>query len=259
MTENKHSGQEKTEVDLSRFKAAILDMDGVVTSSRQAHAAAWKRMFDEYLRKHAREHGGEFKPFDDGVDYNRYVDGKPRYDGARSFLESRGISLPYGSPDDQPGKETVCGLGNLKNRYFQEYLEKNGMEPFHSTVDFVHKMQDRKMSVAVISSSRNAKKVLEAAGVRDLFQAIVDGEYMSERNLEGKPEPDIFLEAAKNLNVSPDRAIVIEDAISGVKAGKAGGFGLVIGIDRSGNNPELKDHGADIVVSDLSELKVKEK
>jgi trehalose 6-phosphate phosphatase len=243
----------KTTVNLDDYRAAVLDMDGVITRSARAHAAAWKRMFDEYLRLRAAREGSELEPFSDR-DYYLYVDGKPRYDGARSFLESRGIRLPFGKPDDPPGRETVCGLGNLKNRYFLEHIKEHGVESFESTKAFVGDLKAAGKRVAVISSSRNAKEVLEAAGVIDLFHVIVDGVEAARAHLRGKPEPDIFLEAAKRLEVTPKETIVVEDALSGVEAGKAGGFGLVIGIDRSGKNTELGTHGADLVVRDLSEV-----
>ncbi len=243
----------KVRIDLGKYEAAILDMDGVITTSARAHFASWKRMFDDYLRQRAGSQNEKFTPFTE-EDYYRYVDGKPRYEGARSFLESRRISLPYGNPDDTPVEETVCGLGNQKNRYFLEYLKKNGVESYQSTRRFIKDLRCRNKSVAVISSSRNAKAVLEAAGVTGLFRVVVDGVDAGEHHLRGKPEPDIFLEAAKRLRVNPEHAIVIEDALSGVEAGKAGGFGLVIGINRSGHNTELKGHGADIVVRDLSEV-----
>jgi trehalose 6-phosphate phosphatase len=244
----------RVRIDLGKYDAAILDMDGVITRSAGTHLASWKQMFDEFLRERADRQGEKSVPFTD-EDYYRYVDGKPRYDGAQSFLNSRGISLPYGSPDDPPGKETVCGLGNRKNQYFLEYLKKNGVESYQSTKDFIRDLKAGNKRVAVISSSRNAKEVLEAAGVNDLFHVVVDGVVSAELHLKGKPAPDIFLEAAKRLGVSPGRSIVIEDALSGVEAGKAGDFALVIGIDRSGQNTALKDHGADIVVRDLSEVK----
>ena len=245
---------EKVKVELGKYDAAILDMDGVITQSARAHMASWKRMFDEYLHERAEHLGEKFVPFTE-KDYYEYVDGKPRYEGAQSFLESREISLEYGSPDDSPAKETVCGLGNRKNRYFLEHLKKNGVESYPSTIDLVKEFKTSNKHVAVISSSRNAKAVLEAAGISDLFHVVVDGVDSAEHQLKGKPEPDIFLEAAKRLRVSPNKAIVIEDAISGVEAGRAGGFGLVIGINRSGQNTELKSRGADIVVADLSELR----
>jgi trehalose 6-phosphate phosphatase len=247
--------QQGIKIDLKKFDAVIFDMDGVITQSARVHAESWKRMFDEYLQQRAKLQGKKFVPFDREKDYYQYIDGKPRYDGTRSFLESRGVSLPYGSPEDSPDKETICGLGNRKNQYFLKYLKEHGTESYPSTMDFIRKMQARNKRVAVISSSRNAKEVLEAAGVLTLFHVIVDGIDSAKQNLKGKPKPDIFLEAAKRLDVNPKRTIVIEDAISGVKAGKAGGFGLVIGIDRSGQNPELKSSGADVVVSDLSEIR----
>jgi trehalose 6-phosphate phosphatase len=248
---------EKVRVELGKYDAAILDMDGVITKSARAHMASWKRMFDDYLRERAKGGGKkseEFSPFTE-KDYYRYVDGKPRYEGAQSFLMSREISLAYGSPDDRPGKETVCGLGNRKNQYFLEYLKVNGVESYQSTKDFIKELKAKNKRIAVISSSRNAKAVLKAASVSDLFHVVVDGVDAARHQLKGKPAPDIFLEAAKRLKVSPNKAIVIEDAISGVEAGRAGGFGLVIGINRSGQNTELKDHGADIVVADLSALR----
>jgi trehalose 6-phosphate phosphatase len=241
-------------IDLDKYEAAILDMDGVITRSARAHMAAWKRMFDDYLRKWSERKGQKFSPFTE-EDYYQYVDGKPRYEGAQSFLASRGISLEYGSPEDPPEKESICGLGNRKNQYFREYLKNNGVESYQSTIDFINNLKSTKKRVAVISSSRNAKAVLEAARVSNLFHVVVDGVISAELHLKGKPEPDIFLEAAKRLGVNPRQAIVIEDAISGVEAGRAGGFGLVIGINRSGENTGLKDHGADMVISDLSELR----
>lgn len=246
--------QKNPRIELGKYDAAILDMDGVITRSAQAHMASWERMFDKYLREKAGDRQSKFTPFTE-KDYYMYVDGKPRYEGAQSFLESRGISIPLGNPNDLPGKETVCGLGNLKNRYFLEYLKENGAESYQSTIEFVNELKAKDRRVAVISSSRNAKAVLKAAGVSDLFHVVVDGVDAARRHLKGKPEPDIFLEAAKQLKVSPDKAIIVEDAISGVEAGRAGGFGLVIGINRSGQNTELKSRGADIVVADLSEIR----
>jgi trehalose 6-phosphate phosphatase len=247
------SEQAHAQIDLDKYEAAIFDMDGVVTETARAHNASWKRMFDAYLKDRTRREGETYKPFEDD-DYYRYVDGNPRYEGAASFLESRGIDLPYGSPDDAPDKETVCGLGNRKNKYFHKYLKENGADFYESTVEFIGKLKSRNISTAVISSSRNAKAVLSAAGVQDIFQATIDGVYAAEHDLKGKPEPDIFLEAAGKLNVRPEKTMVIEDAVSGVEAGKRGDFGLVIGIDRSGNNPEIRNHSADIVLSDLSEI-----
>ncbi len=249
------SGKRDLVIDFDRYEAAIFDLDGVVTDSAKAHAESWKRMFDEYLKERSEREEEKFIPFDARSDYLKYVDGKPRYQGAGSFLESRGISLPFGDPEDPPGKETVCGLGNLENRYFLELINIRGVESYQTTVDFVQKIQKEGIRAAVISSSRNAAEVLEAAGVTGLFQVMIDGGYAAEHGLKGKPEPDIFLEAAGKLKADPERAIVIEDAISGVKAGKAGGFTLVIGVDRSGKNRNLERYGADISVSDLSQIR----
>ncbi len=231
-------------------------MDGVITRSAKVHAAAWKEMFDEYLQKRASRQQTDFESFDIKSDYERYVDGKPRYKGVKSFLQSRNISLPYGSPDDPPDKETVCGLGNRKNEYFLKRLEKDGVDVYPSSEEFVKKIKTQNKRVALISSSRNAKAVLDAAGVLDLFPVIVDGVEMAKANLDGKPDPEIFLEAAKRSGVKARDAVVIEDAIAGVKAGKQGGFAMVIGIQRKGEKKALKEAGADIVVRDLSEIQL---
>ncbi len=246
--------REAYEKAFESIDAVIFDMDGVITSSAQAHAAAWKKTFDEYLRKRSLASREEYEPFDIGRDYLRHVDGKPRYEGAASFLESRGISLPFGSPDDPPGKESVCGLGNRKNRHFLEHLKKYGAQPYQSTIDFVQRMKANGILVAVISASRNARAVMEAAGVTGLFDAAVDGVDSSRLGLKGKPAPDIFLEAVARLKVNPERAAVVEDALAGVEAGKAGNFALVIGIDRGDQGDEMRKLGADIVVKDLADL-----
>lgn len=247
---------EKPVLDLDNIDAVIFDMDGVVTRSAGAHAAAWKRMFDDYLKEHARKHGEKFIPFDITNDYSLYVDGKPRYEGAQSFLKSRNIDIPFGSPDDAPEKETVCGLGNRKNAYFQQYLKENGADAYKSTVDFIKELKSRGKPVAVISSSKNAMEVLDAAGVKDLFDAIVEGRASVSLGLKGKPEPDIFLQAARELNVFPQRSAMVEDALAGVQAGVAGDFAIVIGVDRANNTEEMRKLGADIIVKDISELKV---
>ncbi len=241
------------DLDPYKYKAVIFDMDGVITRSAHAHFMAWKKMFDSYLKSRAQSLGTEFTPFTQ-KDYNEYVDGKPRYDGARSFLESRGIHLPMGSPQDPPEAETISGLGNRKNRFFLEHIEQNGVESYPSSVSFIKSIKALGKRVAVITSSRNGRQVLEAAGVSKYFDATVTGVEAAKLKLNGKPAPDIFLEAAKELGVSPPDAVVIEDALSGVEAGRAGGFGLVIGVNRSNQRRELKEHGANIVVSDLSEL-----
>lgn len=242
-------------LQLDKVDAVIFDMDGVVTDTARVHAAAWKHLFDEFLREHAGQSGRQFQAFDAGADYLRYVDGKPRYDGVQSFLKSRGISLPYGDPDDPPGKETVCGLGNRKNQYFLASLEQQGAKPYQSSVDFIKMLKVRGIRTAIISASRNSVEVLEAAGIRDLFDAKVDGVDADELGLKGKPDPAIFLEAARRLGVKPGRAVVIEDALAGVEAGRRGGFALVVGVDRVGHADDLREQGADVVVQDLSALR----
>lgn len=241
-------------ISKSDYDAVIFDLDGVVTRTAEVHSSAWKRLFDEYLEKRAG--GGNWKPFDDR-DYRRYVDGKPRYDGVRSFLESRGINLRYGDPEDGPEKETVCGLGNRKNRYFNDLLEQNGVEVYEPAVHLIRELRSSGFKTAVVSSSKNCAAVLEAAGIPDLFDDRVDGVYVQEAGLQGKPSPDIFLAAADRLDVEPERAVVLEDAVSGVKAGRAGGFGLVVGVDRTGHGDDLRENGADVVLTDLSAVTVK--
>jgi alpha,alpha-trehalase len=236
----------------SDYDAVILDMDGVVTKTAKVHAAAWKALFDAY-RKKSR---GEWKPFDPDVDYRRYVDGKPRYEGVKSFLESRNISLPYGSPEDDPDKETVCGLGNRKNELFHDRLKKQGVEVYEPGIRFVKKLNEANFRTAVVSSSKNCAAVLEAAGISDLFHARVDGVESEKLGLKGKPDPDIFVEAAQRLGTEPRRSVVVEDAIAGVQAGKNGNFGCVIGVDRTGHADDLKKSGADVVVADLSEVNI---
>ena len=244
----------ESNVTLSRsdYDAVIFDLDGVITKTAKVHSRVWKRLFDEYLEKNAK---GDWKPFDD-EDYRRYVDGKPRYEGVKSFLESRGIHLPYGSPEDKPEKETVSGLGNRKNRYFNEVIERDGVDVYQPAVHLLRQLRSAGFKTAVVSSSKNCAAVLKAAGISDLFDRKVDGVDAQEMELEGKPSPDIFLVAAENLKVKPERAVVLEDAISGVKAGRKGGFGLVIGVDRTGHGEDLKKEGADVVLTDLSAIKV---
>jgi len=248
--------QQRVEVNLSDIDAFIFDMDGVVTDTASIHAAAWKRLFDEFLKKAAECSGTEFQPFDVNSDYLLYVDGKPRYDGVKSLLESRGIALPYGSPEDDISKETVCGLGNKKNRYFHEYIQTHKVEPYESTVMLIKTLKSLGIYTAIISASRNADEVLSSAGVKPLFDIKVDGIDSDNLKLKGKPNPDIFLEAARQLGVKPERAAVVEDALAGVEAGRRGKFKLVIGVDRTGQMENLKKYGADIVVKDLSQLNV---
>jgi trehalose-phosphatase len=231
-------------------------MDGVITDTASVHAAAWKRLFDDFLRGRSEQEGEPFVPFDADADYRRYVDGRARYDGVREFLASRSISLPEGDPSDSPDHETVCGLGNRKNEYFLTHLREQGAEPFPSTVALIRDLLAAGVGTAAVSASRNMHEVLDAAGVRELFAVGVDGRTSEELGLPGKPDPAMFVEAAQRLGVEPARAAVVEDALAGVEAGRRGGFGLVIGVDRAGRPEALADAGADVVVSDLGELEV---
>jgi beta-phosphoglucomutase family hydrolase len=232
------------------FDAVLFDLDGVLTSTAAIHASAWKRMFDRFLRERAP---GQ-PPFDIDSDYKRYVDGKPRYEGVRSFLESRGIHLPFGDATDEPGDTTICALGNRKQIMVQEAIDNGEVESFEGSIAWVKQLRDEGFKTAVVSSSRNCQAVLRAAKIEDLFDTRVDGLTLAELNLPGKPAPDGFLLAAKRLIVAPARAVVVEDALSGVEAGRAGNFGLVLGVDREGHADALRKHGADAIVTDLSEL-----
>jgi beta-phosphoglucomutase family hydrolase len=237
-----------------RYDAVLLDLDGVITDTASIHAACWKQMFDEYLQKRAIERGEAFRPFDIAADYRLYVDGKPRYDGVRDFLTSRGIRLPEGSPDDPAQAETVHGLGNRKNDLVNKIIEEEGVVPYEGSVKFLHQLRNQRFKVAVVTSSQNCTAVLKAAKLDHFFDVQVDGNTIHAQHLAGKPAPDTFLMAARLLGVEPKRAIVIEDALSGVEAGSAGDFGLVIGVARKGNAEELRRHGAHLVVNDLGEL-----
>jgi beta-phosphoglucomutase family hydrolase len=234
--------------------ACLFDLDGVLTQTAKVHAAAWKEMFDGYLRERAERTGEPFVPFDAGADYDEYVDGKPRYDGVRSFLESRGIGLPPGTPDDAPTEETVDGLGNRKNELVLELIRRDGVQAYEGSVRYVRAARNAGLRRAVVSSSTNCRDVLEAAGLIDLFDAVVDGVVAARDGLKGKPAPDTFLAGARALGVEPRQAAVFEDAVAGVEAGRAGGFGYVVGVDRVGHADALRAHGADVVVRDLAEL-----
>jgi beta-phosphoglucomutase family hydrolase len=236
------------------IKAVIFDMDGVVTDTASVHAAAWKRLFDEYLETRASQTNDSFAPFDPDGDYRRYIDGKARYDGVRDFLAARGISLPEGEPSDSPEAETVSGLGNRKNGYFLEHVRRHGADAYESTVSLVKRLRSAGVRTAIISASLNMSQVLEAAGVADLFGVRVDGVIADELGLPGKPDPAVFLEAARRLGVEPSQAAVVEDALAGVEAARRGSFALVIGVDRSGHPDALRTAGADLVVNDLGEL-----
>jgi beta-phosphoglucomutase family hydrolase len=237
-----------------RFDAVLFDLDGVLTATAKVHAACWRKMFDEYLRMRANKTGETFRPFDIEKDYLAYVDGKLRYDGVRDFLKSRAIELPEGSPDDPPSAETVCGLGNRKNDMVNDVIQTEGVEPYHGSLALVRQLRGKGMKTAVVSSSHNCLAVLQAAKMADLFDARVDGEVADRLQLRGKPAPDTFLAASKQLGAPPQRAVVVEDALAGVQAGRAGRFGLVVGVARKGDVDALKDNGADVVVADLSEF-----
>jgi beta-phosphoglucomutase family hydrolase len=244
----------KRAIDRDRYDAVLFDLDGVITDTASLHAACWKRMFDEYLKSRAAKRGEAFRPFDTAADYRLYVDGKPRLDGVRDFLKSRGIGLPEGHPDDPPQAETVAGLGNRKNELLRRIVEEEGVRAYEGSVALIEKLRREGFKIAVVTSSQNCAAVLKAARLDASFDARVDGATIRARHLAGKPAPDTFLTAARQLGVEPKRAVVIEDAISGVKAGSAGGFGLVIGVARKGNADELRRNGADIAVRDLGEL-----
>jgi len=235
-------------------KACLFDMDGVVTQTAVVHAAAWKEMFDEFLRARAKSTGTEFVPFDAHAEYDAYVDGKPRLDGTRSFLESRGIELPEGKPDDPPGTPTIYGLSNRKNDLVLAKLAQGGVQVYEGTVTYIRSVREKGIATAIVSSSANTKQILDSAGLADLFDVRVDGLIATERGLRGKPAPDTFLAAATELHLTASQAAVFEDALAGVEAGRAGHFALVVGVDRVGQADGLSKHGADIVVKDLSEL-----
>jgi beta-phosphoglucomutase family hydrolase len=234
--------------------ACLFDLDGVLTQTAKVHDAAWKQMFDAYLRERAARDGEPFVAFDPVGDYDEYVDGKPRYEGVRAFLASRGIELPEGSPDDPPGAETIGGLGNRKNEIVLSLIRTHGVEPYDGSVRYVRAARDAGLLRAVVSSSANARDVLAAAGIDDLFDARIDGIVAERDRLKGKPAPDTFLAGARAVGVTPSQAAVFEDALAGVEAGRAGKFRFVVGVDRVGQSEALRAHGADVVVRDLAEL-----
>lgn len=227
-------------------------MDGVVTKTAVVHSAAWKRMFDEFLLKRWREYGEPFTEFDHARDYLTYVDGRPRYQGVATFLKSRGVDLPFGAATDAPGADTVCGLGNRKNQLFNTIVEHDGVALYDTTVALICALHAQRVRVGLATSSRNAGVILGKTGTAALFETVVDGLVSERLGLRGKPEPDIFATASRNLGVANDRAIVIEDAVTGVQAGVRGGFALVVGLAREHNAAELLEQGADIVVPDLA-------
>jgi alpha,alpha-trehalase len=286
-----------TRVTIARgdYDAVIFDLDGVVTQTAAVHAAAWKRLFDGYLRERAARAAAaaaagttldagaaaatgsgaptspppspagptaaargedQLRPFDAAADYARYVDGKPRYDGVRDFLASRGIDLPWGDPSDAPEKETVCGLGNRKNAFFNAEVREHGVKTFPSTIEVIRHLHEAGIRTGLMSSSKNTAMVLEVTGTTDLFEVRVDGVVAAQVGLPGKPDPAMYLEAARRMGVDAARSVVVEDALSGVEAGRRGGFGLVIGVDRLGQAEALRAAGADVVVDDLAEVTV---
>jgi beta-phosphoglucomutase family hydrolase len=236
--------------------ACLFDMDGVVTQTALVHAAAWKDMFDKFLRQRAEQSGDKFVPFDSSKDYGDYVDGKPRLDGTRSFLESRDIHLPEGSPDDKPGTATIYGLSNEKNDLVIEKIKTDGVKVYDDTIKYIKAVRAGGLHTAIVSSSANTVDVLKSAGISDLFDTRVDAQVAKKENLKGKPAPDTFLAAAKNLDVAPGHAAVFEDALAGVEAGHAGHFALTVGVDRvgDGHGDALRQHGADVVVTDVASL-----
>jgi beta-phosphoglucomutase family hydrolase len=235
-------------------RGCLFDLDGVLTQTAKVHDAAWKEAFDAYLRERAQRTGEAFVPFDPVKDYDEYVDGKPRADGVRSFLQSRGITLPEGQDNDPASAETVHGLGNRKNEILLRRIRQDGVEAYPGSVAFVRAVKAAGMPRAVVSSSANCRDVLIAAGIEDLFDARIDGLVAERDHLRGKPAPDTFLAGARALGLKPTAGAVFEDALAGVAAGRAGGFGFVVGVDRVGQAEGLREHGADVVVTDLSEL-----
>jgi beta-phosphoglucomutase family hydrolase len=241
---------------MAEFDAVIFDMDGVITDTASVHAAAWKQSFDTYLRGRARARNEPFREFTP-ADYLAYVDGRPRYKGVQAFLNSRAINLEYGSSGDVPGRETICGLGNQKNSLFNLLIE-DGVKVFDSSIELVRSLRSSGIKVGLATSSKNAAAILSATRTTNLFETVVDGNVSESLGLKGKPEPDIFRAASDNMRVPYGRAVVVEDAVTGVQAGRAGGFALVIGVARSGNEDELRENGADVVVRDLAEASVEQ-
>ena len=248
------TGRSRVHITRERYDAVLFDLDGVLTSTAAIHADAWKRMFDRYLSRRSKERGEPFREFDIVSDYRLYVDGRPRYDGVQQFLESRGIHLPRGTPDSPDTEESVCGLGNLKDKLVHQAIEAGRVESFPGSVQFLRLVRERGLKTAVVTSSRNCTLVLQAARIDGMFDTQVDGRTIEDEHLRGKPAPDSFLRAAERLGVPPARSVVVEDAISGVQAGRDGNFALVIGVDRHGDPDALCRNGAHVVVSDLAEL-----
>lgn len=240
------------------FDAAIFDLDGVISKTAELHSRAWKQMFDAFLNEYAEATGSPQKPFTHAHDYLAYVDGKPRYEGVKAFLVSRGIKRPFGNPHDPPGKETICALGNWKNQLFNQLIDEGLLELYPSTMNMIHALRELGIRIGVASSSKNTKRVLSSTNITHLFDACVDGVSSLEWGLHGKPAPDIFLRTAELLHVSPYRSVIVEDALVGVQAARAGQFGLVLGVARKDNADALLAGGADLVVQDLAETSVEQ-
>ncbi len=255
MTQNRATQPSPEKIGLpAGITTLLFDLDGVITRTAVVHAAAWKEMFDAFLADYAEQTGIDQPAFDPRSDYDKYVDGKPRYDGVRSFLESRGISLPDGTPTDEPAAHTICGLGNRKNALVVKLIERDGVEAYAGTVAYLDAAERYGLRRAVVSSSANCRAILQSCGLIDDFEEIMDGVVAAERKIKGKPAPDTFLAAAAALGAAPEACTVFEDALAGVEAGRAGGFGFVVGVDRVGQSQQLIEHGADVAVKDLEEL-----
>jgi beta-phosphoglucomutase family hydrolase len=249
------AGSNKLMLDLPRgITTCLFDLDGVLTQTAKIHAQAWKQMFDDFLRDRSERTGEPFEPFDRPTDYDEYVDGKPRLDGVHSFLQSRGIDIPMGSPSDPPVQDTVHALGTRKNNLVLDLIQDQGVEPYAGSVTFVERARDQGLRRAVVSSSTNCREVLVAAGIEHLFEVRIDGTVAEREGLAGKPAPDTFLAGARAFDAEPAQAAVFEDAQAGVQAGRAGDFGWVVGVDRTGQAAALRQRGADVVVEDLAEL-----
>lgn len=236
--------------EIFHYKGVLFDLDGVITKTAKLHAAAWKEAFDEFLKTLP----GKNTPFDSDGDYRNYVDGKPRYDGVEGFLKSRNISIPYGDPNDPPGLTSVTAIGNLKDRYFSELLQKQGVELFPSTVELIHLLRQKGVKIAVVSSSKHCRDILDKEKLTPFFDIICDGNEAGKLHLKGKPAPDTYVNAAQKLGLTASDCVVVEDAEAGVQSGRSGGFGLVVGVNRGDYAEGLKQHGADVVVDDLSEF-----
>ena len=249
-----HQSPADYSITREQFDAVLFDLDGVLTDTQRLHASSWKKMFDDFLRERAEESGEEFHPFSITDDYYLYVDGRLRSDGVRDFLQSRNINLPEGTPDAPPDSDTISGLGNRKNDMVNSIMKTEGIDVHADSVAWLHLLRDQGYKTAVVSASSNCKAVLTSAKILDLFDTIVDGTVAADLDLAGKPSPETFLKAAEELGVEPKRAVVVEDAISGVQAGRSGGFGLVIGVARKENAQALKENGADIVVENFTKF-----